>query len=214
MLGKPALVWATVLLFGAPVLRAQFDTASVLGSIKDSSGAAVSGAQVTLTNVDTGIPAKFVSNANGIYEFVDVKVGTYRLEASAPGFSTSVSENFQVTVHARQAVDLALQVGVITEKVTVAGAAKLLDTESSERCQVIDEQQVVDLPLNGRSYADLTLLTTGVRKGLRDDREASYNLNGLWFENDNFQLDGVDNNAYATSNVLNSNQVRSWRPQA
>ncbi|HKE26375.1 MAG TPA: carboxypeptidase regulatory-like domain-containing protein [Bryobacteraceae bacterium] len=211
--GVAPLVW-TVLLLNAPALFAQFDTASVLGVIRDPSGATVSGAQVTLTNVETGIVAKFVTSATGNYAFVDVKVGVYRLDASAPGFSTSVSENFQVNVDARQAVDLVLQVGASTEKVTVAGAAKQLETESSERSQTIGEQQVVDLPLNGRSYADLTLLTTGVRKGLRDDREGSYNVNGLRFENNNFQLDGVDNNAYATSNVLNSNQVLQIAPDA
>jgi hypothetical protein len=208
------LVWATALLVSTPVLHAQFDTATVLGSIRDNSGAVVSGADVTLQNVDTGIPKKFVSDANGNYEFLDVKVGTYRLEAVAPGFSTSVAENFQVAVNARQRVDLVLQIGASTEKVTVTGAATLLETESSERGQVIGQEQVVDLPLNGRSYADLTLLTTGVRRGLRDDREASYNVNGLRFEINNFQLDGVNNNAYATSNVLNSNQVLQISPDA
>jgi hypothetical protein len=192
------LIWAAAFLVGTPVLRAQFDTATVLGSIRDNSGAVVSGANVTLQNVETGIPNKFVSDTNGNYEFLEVKAGPHRLEAVAPGFSTSVAENFPVAVNARQRVDLVLQIGASTEKVTVTGAATLLETESSERGQVIGQEQVVDLPLNGRSYADLTLLTTGVRKGLRDDREASYNVNGLRFEINNFQLDGVNNNAYAT----------------
>ena len=100
------MLWI-VLLLNAPALFAQFDTASVLGVIRDPSGAGVSGAQVTLTNVETGLTAKFVSSATGNYAFVDVKVGVYRLDASAPGFSTSVSEDFKVNVDARQAVDLA-----------------------------------------------------------------------------------------------------------
>jgi hypothetical protein len=205
---------AAAMLFHAPALRAQFDTATVLGTISDASNARVSGASVTLTNVETGIAAKFVSDANGNYQFLDVKVGTYWLEASAPGFSISLADHFLVTVNARQRVDLVLKVGAIAEKVTVTGAAKLLETESSERGQVIGQQQVVDLPLNGRSYADLALLAPGVRKGLRDDREASYNVNGQRFELNNFQLDGVDNNAYATSNVVNSNQILQISPDA
>ena len=209
-----AILWMAALVLRAPVLHAQFDTAAVLGTIRDGSGGAVPAAVVTLRNVDTGISAKFVADAGGNYEFLDVKAGTYRLEATAKGFSTSVAESFPVAVSARQRVDLVLQLGAVTEKVTVSGAAKLVETDSSGRGQVIEQKQVVDLPLNGRSYADLALLTTGVRRGLRDDREGSYNVNGLRFQLNNFQLDGVDNNAYATSNVLNSNQVLQVSPDA
>ncbi len=205
---------AVALLAIAPVMRAQFDTATVLGTIRDPSGAVVARAAVMLKNVDTGISARFATDANGNYEFLNVQVGTYRLEAVASGFSTSVAESFRVTVNARQRVDLVLQVGAVAEKVTVTEAAKLLETDSSDRGQVIEKQQIVDLPLNGRSYADLALLAPGVRRGLRDDREASYNVNGLRFQINNFQLDGVDNNAYATSNVVNSNQVLQISPDA
>jgi hypothetical protein len=216
MLRKTTVVilWTAALVLRAPMLHAQFDTAAVLGTIRDATGGVVSGAVVTLQNVNTGIAAKFVTDASGNYEFLDVKAGTYKLEAAAAGFSTSVAEAFPVAVSARQRVDLVLRVGAVTDKIDVIGAANLLESDSSGRGQVIEREQVVDLPLNGRSYADLALLTTGVRKGLRDDREASYNVNGLRFELNNFQLDGVDNNAYATSNVLNSNQVLQISPDA
>jgi hypothetical protein len=182
--------------------------------IRDHTGGLVPGATVTLTNVDTGVSSKFTCGSTGTYEFLNVQIGQYRLEAVAQGFSTSVSDNFRVTVSARQRVDLELKVGTVSETVTVTGAARELETDTSGRGQVVGERQVVDLPLNGRSYADLALLTTGVRRGLRDDREASYNVNGLRFEINNFQLDGVDNNAYATSNVINSNQVLQIAPDA
>jgi hypothetical protein len=210
MLRKATLL----ILWTALLLPAQFDTAAVLGAIRDSTGGVVSGAVVTLQNVNTGISAKLVSDAGGNFEFPAVKAGTYKLEATAPGFSTAVAEAFPVSVSARQRVDLVLKLGAVTDKVSVIGAANLLESDSSGRGQVIGREQVVDLPLNGRSYADLALLTTGVRKGLRDDREASYNVNGLRFQLNNFQLDGVDNNAYATSNVLNSNQVLQVSPDA
>ena len=208
------LICAFVLLFGAPVVFAQFDMAAVLGTIRDASGAVVPSATVTLQNLDTGISANYISDAKGDFEFLNVKIGTYRLKAEAGGFSTATSENFRVTVSARQRVDLALRVGEVSETVVVSDAASRLETETSERGQIIEKQQVVDLPLNGRSYADLTLLAPGVRRGLRDDREGSYNVNGMRFQLNNFQLDGVDNNAYATSNVLNSNQALQISPDA
>jgi len=161
------ILWAAALALRAPLLHAQFDTAAVLGTIRDSSGGVVSGAAVTLRNVNTGIAAKSLSDAAGNFEFLDVKAGTYMLEAAAVGFSTSVAEAFPVAVSARQRVDLTLRVGAVTDKVDVTGAANLLESDSSGRGQTIGHEQVVDLPLNGRSYADLALLTTGVRKGLR-----------------------------------------------
>jgi hypothetical protein len=212
--GLLAVIGTIAILAVPAALHAQFDTAAVLGTITDSSGAVVSGANVTLTNVDTGVSAKFACGNSGTYEFLNVHIGRYELEAVAKGFAKSVSDTFQVTVDARQRVDLELKVGSISETVTVSGAATQLETDSSGRGQVVGQQQIVDLPLNGRSYADLTLLADGARKGLRDDREASYNVNGQRFENNNFQLDGVDNNAYATSNVVNSNQILQPPPDA
>ncbi len=214
MFGLLTAICTLALLVNPSPLRAQFDTAAVLGTIRDTSGAVVPGATVTLTGVDTGVSTKFVCGTTGTYEFLNVRVGQYRLEAAAAGFSISASDNFLVTISARQRVDLELKVGAVSETINVTDAARQLETDSSERGQVIGREQVVDLPLNGRSYADLALLTAGVRKGLRDDREASYNVNGLRFEVNNFQLDGVDNNAYATSNVLNSNQVLQIAPDA
>src|SRR5215470_92520 len=208
-----SLCLAFVLIAAFPV-HAQFDTAVVLGTIRDATGAVVPGAAVTLRNVDTGISSSFVSDENGGYQFLDVKIGAYRVEAAAAGFTSAVVENFRVTVNARQRVDLVLTVGPVTQEIAVTGTVNLLETETSDRGQLVEREQVIAFPLNGRSYADLTLLTTGVRKGLRDDRKESYNVNGLRFEINNFQLDGIDNNAYATSNVLNSNQVLQISPDA
>ena len=143
--------------------RAQFDAATVLGRVVDQTGAAVPGATVTLTNQATGIIATTVTNTSGDYQFLNVRIGAYRIEAELPGFSKAVAPIVTVTVNARQRVDLSLQVGGVGETVEVTGAIRHLETDSSDRGQVISRAQVVNLPLNGRSYADLALLSPGVR---------------------------------------------------
>lgn len=189
----------------------QFDTAVVLGTVRDATGGVIPGAKVMLTNTATGISSTATTDENGNYQFFNVKIGTYRVAAEMTGFSTAVADDVPVTVNARQRVDLLLPVGAVTETVEVIGAAKLVETDSSERGQVIHTQQIVELPLNGRAYSDLTLLTTGVRRSslasVGAPREGSFNVNGLRSTYNNFLLDGVDNNAYGTSNQGFSNQV-------
>ena len=124
-------------------------------------------------------------------------------------------------VGARQRVDLTLQVGAVTESVNVTGAATVLETDSSEHGQVINAA-VVELPLNGRNYADLALLSTNVIKSpiaasfsaSGTPREGAFNVNGMRSTYNNFLLDGLDNNAYGTSNQGYSSQVVQPSPDA
>jgi hypothetical protein len=120
----------------------------------------------------------------------------------------------KVTVNARQRVDLTLQVGAITDSVLVTGAAKLVETDSSDRGTVIATEQIVNLPLNGRAYADLALLSPGVRRSDISARDASFNVHGLRSSLNNFTMDGVDNNSYGTSNQGFSNQVVQASPDS
>lgn len=208
----------TMLLLPLP-LCAQFDTASVLGTIRDESGAVLAGATVTLTNQATGISATAQTDENGNYEFLTVRIGTYRIEASLASFSTARLENVRVTVGARQRVDLTMKVGEVTTTIEVsASAALLVETDTSDRGQVINQRQIVELPLNGRNYSDLALLTTGVRRSAyafaNPPREGSFNVNGQRSILNNFMMDGVDNNAYGTSNQGFSNQVVQATPDA
>src|SRR6266540_3817961 len=194
---------------------AQFDTATVLGTVKDSSGAVVPGATVTLKNTATGISASAVSDSDGNYQFLNVRVGTYNLRAELQGFSAAEAKDVAVTVNARQRVDLTLAVGSLGETVEVQAASPLLEMESSGRGQVIAREQIVNLPLNGRNYADLTLLSPGVRRSaISDSRDASFNVNGLRSAVNSFMLDGVDNNSYGTSNQGFSNQLVQVSPDA
>jgi hypothetical protein len=205
---------ATCLIFPS-LAAAQFDTATVLGTVRDASGSHVPGVTVTLSNVNTGITATAVTTPDGSYQFLNVRVGTYVVRAELAGFSTAVAENIAVTVNARLRVDLTLTVGNLDESVIVTGSAPVLESESSERGQVIGREQIVNLPLNGRNYADLALLAPGVRRsGIADSRDASFNVNGQRSALNNFILDGVDNNNYGTSNQGFSNQVVQVSPDA
>lgn len=198
---------------------AQFDTATVLGTVKDSNGAALPGVTVTLKNIDTGIAVNVQSDGDGNFQFTNVRIGNYRVTAEKQGFSTAVAERVNVTVNARQRVDLTMQIGAVTETVIITDAAQLLETDSSVRGQVVQKQQIVSLPLNGRSYANLVLLAPGVRESSQNaatggGREAAFNVNGLRNTMNNFLLDGVDNNAYGTSNQGFSSQVVQVSPDA
>jgi hypothetical protein len=142
---------------------AQFETATVVGTVKDSTGAVVPAAKVTLTNTATGVSLERTSDANGSYEFFTVRIGPYIVTAEKDGFSVAVVDNVQVTVGARQRVDLSMAVGQLTEKIEVSASAVLLQTDSSDRSQVITAEQTKALPLNGREYSALALLSPGVR---------------------------------------------------
>jgi hypothetical protein len=208
-----------ILIVNSVPLFAQFETASVLGYVRDSSGAALANATVSLVNQDTKAVVTAKSNDQGGYEFTDVKVGEYKVTAQADGFDLSATQTFQVTVNARQRVDVSLKIGSANQTVTVTDAAELLETESSERGQVIGTREVENLPLNGRAYADLAALVPGVRRNLLENttdssRDASFNVNGQRSEFNNFLLDGLDNNAYGTSNQGFSNQAIPPSPDA
>jgi hypothetical protein len=201
------------------VLFGQFEAATVLGTIRDTSGAVIPNCKVTLENVNTGVAISTNTDGNGNYEFVNQHLGMYKVRAEAPGFQTAEASSFELTTNARQRVDLALTVGQATTQVTVSGAASVLETETSSRGQVISQAQIVELPLNGRAYADLTLLAPGVAKSALENqadssRDASFNVNGARSELNNFMLDGVDNNAYGTSNQGFSNQVVQANPDS
>jgi hypothetical protein len=209
----------TLLLLSAVLSLAQFESGSVLGTIADPSGNAVAGASIMLTNVRTGTSVKAQTDASGNFLFVNQRLGSYRVRAEMTGFKVAETSTFDLTVDARQRVDLKLELGAVSESVTVTDAANILEADTSSRGEVINPREISELPLNGRAYADLTLLVPGVAKSLLENgtdssRDASYNVNGQRSELNNFMLDGVDNNAYGTSNQGFSNQVIQPSPDA
>ena len=213
------IVAALCVLIASPV-RAQFETASVVGTVRDSSGAVVPGAAVTLTGIETGVSTSRTTNDSGLYEFVTVRAGLYVVTAEKEGFSSALVDNLQVQVGARQRVDLSLEVGRVSERIQVTASSPLVEHDSSQRGQVITGDQIRQLALNGREYSALALMSPGVRQSALNKstngtpREGAFNVNGLRSTFNNFLIDGVDNNAYGTSNQGFSNQVMQPPPDA
>jgi hypothetical protein len=216
---KRFLLIVLVCLYLPAGLFAQFDTATVLGTVRDSSGALVPNVAITLKQIETGNTSTAHTDEKGDYQFTNIRIGSYQITAEREGFSKTVVDNVTLTINARQRVDLTLSVGGVAESVMVTGAVQLLETDSSERGQVIDSQRILNLPLNGRAQSNLALLAPGVLEsnvnGLGTvGREASFNVNGLRSTANNFLLDGVDNNQYGSSNQGFSNQVIQVSPDA
>ncbi|MFC6645282.1 TonB-dependent receptor domain-containing protein [Granulicella cerasi] len=200
---------------------AQFDAASVIGTTRDASGAAVPHSRVVLTNVTTGVTRELTSDDSGRFNFPSVPIGQYRLTSDAAGFSHTETPTFALTVSAHQLYDLKMGAAGSQTTVEVEAAPTLLETETSSRGQIIATKQVENMPLNGRSYADLTLLSPGVRKSLLNtgasstsSREGSFNVNGQRSAFNNFMLDGLDNNNYGTSNQGFANENIAPSPDA
>src|ERR1051325_266926 len=200
--------------------HAQFESDPVVGTGRDTTGGVIGDATVTLFSPETGVEVKRASAADGTFEFVTVKPGAYVVTTEKGGLAIAVVDNVRVQVGSRTRVDLTMSVGALSERVEVTASAPLLETDRSERSQVITAAQIQELPLNGREYSALALLTTGVRLSALNrstngtPREGAFNVNGLRSVFNNFLIDGIDNNAYGTSNQGFSNQVMQPPPDA
>src|SRR5579875_1571683 len=217
--GQLRIVWTgIVLLMISLVAHAQFENGSLVGTLRDATGAPVAGADISVTNTATGIENKTKTNSEGSWEIPSLRVGTYRVMASMPGFSNAIADNIILSVGSRQRIDLVLKPGAAQETVEVSDVALQLETESSQRGQVITQYQSEALPLVSRNYADLLGLITGARANLNGVlttnasslvRQGSFNINGQRSMYNNFLLDGMDNNAYGQSNQGFDNQIIS-----
>ena len=192
------------LLAAAPAV-AQFGSASVLGYVRDNSGAVIPNATVTLTSVGTNVSQTVQTDKDGKYEFDSVPIGNYQISTQAAGFEGAKTQSFNLSTDARQRMDIEVKAGAVSEVVEVTSEPPLLETETSSRSQMIGQREVENLPLNGRSYADLVLLTPGVRKSMLENqtassREAAFNINGQRSAFNEFMLDGLENSNYGTSN--------------
>jgi hypothetical protein len=144
-------------------LAAQTSNGTILGNVADSSGAAVANAEVTVTNQDTGVARSTVSTAEGIYDVPSLPPGKYTVEAKAVGFSPVQIKDVVVAVGSSTKVDLKVQVGQVTQTVTVTEAVPLVETTSSEVSQVVDENLINEIPLNARDMQQLAVIQPGVQ---------------------------------------------------
>jgi hypothetical protein len=192
-----AMVLSLGLLVPASTL-AQVDMGSISGMIRDPSGAGIPNAKVMLTNEDTNISASTASGSEGHYTFSPVKAGHYSLSGSASGFRTVKQKNVTLDVQQKLEVDISLTIGQATETVVVDAAPPLLQTLDASVGQVIEEKAINDLPLNGRNFTFLAQLSAGVTQGQQDTRglggSGSFAANGLRPAQNNYLLDGIDNN--------------------
>ena len=216
------IVSLLLLWIAGPTAFAQLDHGSFVGTITDSTGAGVPQATVQITNIDTGISVATKSDATGHYE-VAALPGNYRVEATATGFSRAVADKITLQVGGRQRLDLSVKVGSTDTTVEVSDVALQVETESSQRSQVVTNYQTAALPLVTRNYADLMGLVTGVRATTDAAprantaslvRSGSFSVNGQRSVLNNFLLDGVDNNAYSASNQGFDNQIITPPPDS
>ena len=175
---------------------AQADQGAIIGVVQDPTGAVVANAQVTLTNVDTGFTLQAQTNNDGNYVFSPIKIGKYKVAVAAAGFSTTTQENIQLHVQDRIAVNIQLKTGAASTEVTVTDAPPLLQTQEGSTGQVIETKTINDTPLNGRNWVFIAQLTAGVApaNGARGQKGGDFNANGQRAEQNNYIMDGVDNN--------------------
>ena len=175
---------------------AQVDQGTITGLVQDSTGAVVPGAVMTLTNADTGLIQDARSNAGGVFVFSGVPIGHYSVSAGAPGFETTVQQNITLHVGDRVNISMLLKAGSVTETVTVTTAPPLLQDQEASVNQVMDTQTINNTPLAERNWVYLAQLSTGVvpSYGTRGGGHGDYSANGQRAEQNDFRLDGVDNN--------------------
>jgi len=204
----------------AAIGYAQTDTARVVGTITDTTGAVLPNANVTITEVTTGRVVTTTSNGTGEYAANALPIGKYKIEVAAQGFKTA-SADFQLQVSQVLEISLKLETGVTSTTVDVTGEVPLVDTATSSTGEVIEGRQVTELPLNGRNFTQLALLTPGVTRGAYGDISsgggsgtnsetfrnsetggAALSANGMRPQADNFLLDGIDNNEGLVNTII------------
>src|SRR5437588_2842455 len=188
-----------ILCLGAQSLYAQVDTGTIVGAVTDQSGAVISGAKVTLTNLGTNAALSTTTAADGSYKFSPVKIGNYKVDVSYQGFQSATQRNVVVNVGSDSLANFQLRPGSVTETVEVTGTAPVLETQSAAVGQVVDQRNVDSLPLNGRNFTFLAQLSAGVNTPQADTRgnaaTGAFAANGLRPAQNNYLLDGIDNNS-------------------
>ncbi len=201
-----------VSLFSAPFSFAQIDKGTIAGSVKDAQGSVVPGAKVTVTRTDTQQERSLMTDKSGAFSAELLTAGTYSVAAEASGFTRAVLDGVQLGVNQVIRVDLELKVGSASQTVEVTAAPPILSTETSSLSTIETGQRIVNLPLNGRNFTQLAWLGPGATPGSSagiglttstDDPRQGVQLavNGLFGFDNNFLLDGVDNNEFGEGTI-------------
>jgi len=173
---------------------AQAESARLNGVVTDPSGARVAGARVEFVHVGTGARASVTADAEGRYRSLPLRTGEYRVEAQADGFKRAVRGGVVLEIQQTAQLDLTLELGATSESVDVTADAPLLATADATQGQVINNKRIVDMPLNGRNYVQLALLSVGAVETANGARFSTFSAAGQRAPQNNFMLDGIDNN--------------------
>ncbi len=202
-----------LILLLAPSAFAQVDRGAIVGSVNDATSASVAGAKVTVTNLETNQVSELVTDAEGNFAARLLKIGRYSVRVEKQGFQSAVENDIDVGVNQVVRVDLALKVGAASETVEVTSAAPLLQTDSASLGTIETQRRITDLPLNGRNFIALAYLGPGanagqtgsnVSGGVFENERANeaISVNGLRVTNNNFLLNGVDNNEFGLGGTV------------
>ena len=178
-------------------LAAQVSTGTILGTVTDSSGAAIGEAQITIRNTGTDVAQTLNTDSQGRFTQPSLNIGQYTVTAGKPGFQTVVRENVTLTVGGQFVVDVSLPVGQAQQTVTVQGEVSQVDTSSSTVANLVEQKQMVDLPLNGRNFQQLITLAPGVQVAQTATtsfygKGDTYSIAGGRPEGQAYLLDGTD----------------------
>jgi hypothetical protein len=188
-----------ILAFGLPLFialgigQAQSPTADVVGMLRDASGAGVPGATVKIRNVGTNAVREAVSTGTGQFTVASLNPGLYEVAVEKTGFQTLRQTGMELQVGQAARLDLVLQVGSATQTVEVKADVPLLNTESGAQGDVIVTQEIMEMPLDGRTVADLAFLVPGVSPSAEGGIGSGYNIAGSRSDNANFVIDGFNN---------------------
>src|SRR5262245_48858409 len=177
-------------------VHAQSDRGRIVGTVRDSTRAVLPKASITATNLGTGFRTRGVSSDSGYYVLPYLPAGTFRITAELSGFKTQVRGRVLLQVAQTLRQDITLEIGELSETIDIS-PERVLQSETSTAATVIDNHQVVELPLNGRSFTELTVLVPGAVPNPNPTYLTSgtnVSVSGTRSENNNFTLDGVNNN--------------------
>lgn len=176
------------------LLRAQ-GTVTIFGVVTDASGAVIPGAHVTVRNLQIGLERRTTTNEQGSYIVSQLPVGSYTVTAEADGFKAAAQEGIRVQVDENRRVDFRLELGAITERITVAASLAQVETRQGTLKEVVDADRIVELPLNARNAIELQYLVAGVgrRTDVGQQQNPSVSINGSRTNANNYTLDGGDN---------------------
>lgn len=193
MLLRKTMLFLICAVAGCAILRAQSAVAQLTGQVLDQSKAVIVGAAVTVINEATGIRFDTNSNAQGYYSFPLLQPGTYQLKVQQQGFRPVTQSELVLRVNQSARIDVTLEIGETAAGVTVEATPPLINAENVSVGAVIDSKKIVEMPLNGRSFIDLALLTPGVAKAGGAQGQWALTIAGGRPQNNNFLLDGTQN---------------------